>query len=59
MVKLQQKVSGSWRTLEGAKNFCAIRGYISTLRKHDHNALAGLRLLFEGHLWLPGATLTT
>ncbi len=59
MVKLQQKVSGSWRTLEGAKNFCAIRGYISTLRKQDHNALAGLRLLFEGHLWLPGATHTT
>ena len=53
MVKLQQKISGSWRTLEGARNFCAIRSYVSTLRKQDHNVLAGLRQLFEGHTWLP------
>ena len=53
MVKLQQKISGSWRTLEGARNFCAIRSYVSTLRKQDHNVLAGLRQLFEGHPWLP------
>ena len=33
MVKLQQKISGSWRTLDGARNFCAIRSYVSTLRK--------------------------
>ena len=51
--KLQQKISGSWRTLEGARNFCAIRSYVSTLRKQDHNVLAGLRQLFEGHAWLP------
>jgi len=25
MVKLQQKISGSWRTLEGARSYCAIR----------------------------------
>jgi transposase len=53
MVKLQQKISGSWRTLEGARNFCAIRSYASTLRKRDRNVLAGLRQLFEGHAWLP------
>ena len=53
MVKLQQKISGSWRTLEGARNFCAIRSYASTLRKQEHNVLAGLRQLFEGHAWLP------
>ena len=53
MVKLQQKISGSWRTLEGARNFCAIRSYASTLRKHDRNVLAGLRQLFEGRAWLP------
>ena len=53
MVKLQQKISRSWRTLEGAKNFCAIRSYASTLRKHDRNVLAGLRQLFEGQAWLP------
>jgi transposase len=53
MVKLQQKISGSWRTFEGARNFCAVRSYISTLRKQDQNALDGLRQLFEGQAWLP------
>ena len=53
MVKLQQKISGCWRTLEGARNFCAIRSYVSTLRKQDHSVLAGLCHLFEGQAWLP------
>jgi len=56
MVKLQQKISGSWRTLAGAKNFCAIRSYVSTMRKHDADILGGLRLLFEGQVWLPAGT---
>jgi len=56
MVKLQQKISGSWRTLAGAKHFCAIRSYVSTMRKHDADILAGLRLLFEGQVWLPTGT---
>jgi transposase len=56
MVKLQQKVSGSWRTLAGAKHCCAIRSYVSTMRKHDVDVLAGLRLLFEGQVWLPAGT---
>ena len=57
MVKLQQKISGSWRTLAGAKSFCAIRSYISTMRKHDADVLSGLRQLFEGSIWLPSAVL--
>jgi transposase len=56
MVKLQQKISGSWRTLEGAKNFCAIRSYVSTLRKQNHDVLAGLRRLFDDQAWLPAPT---
>jgi transposase len=58
LVKLQQKISGSWRTTAGARNFCAIRSYISTLRKNRRDVLEGLRLLFEGHVWLPGAAET-
>ena len=58
MVKLQQKISGSWRTLAGAKHSCAIRCYVSTMRKHDVDVLAGLRLLFEGQVWLPAGART-
>jgi transposase len=56
MVKLQQKISGCWRTLAGAEAFLALRSYISTARKQRHNPLAVLRLLFEGHPWLPTPT---
>jgi transposase len=58
LIKLQQKISGSWRTTAGARNFCAIRSYISTLRKNQRDVLGGLRLLFEGQVWLPGAAET-
>ena len=53
MVKLQQKISGSWRTLAGARTYCAIRSYVSTMRKQNEDILGGLRLLFDGKLWLP------
>ena len=56
MVKFQQKISGSWRTKTGADDFCAIRSYVSTMKKHGHDVLAGLRQLFEGNVWLPGET---
>jgi transposase len=59
MVKLQQKISGSWRTKAGADHFCAIRGYVSTMKKHGYDVLDGLRELFEGGVWLPPAVLQT
>jgi hypothetical protein len=52
-VKLQQKISGSWRTLEKAKNFCAIRNGVSKLPKHNGNVLARLHPLFEKQAWVP------
>jgi len=53
MVKLQQKISGCWRTLDGAQAFLTVRSYISTARKHGINPLVALRRLFEGDPWLP------
>ena len=53
LVKLQQKISGSWRTLDGARNYCAIRSYVSTMKKHRYDVLTGLRQLFVGEVWLP------
>jgi transposase len=53
MVKLQQKISGCWRTLAGAEAFLALRSYLSTARKHGMNPLAVLWQLFQGQAWLP------
>jgi transposase len=53
MVKLQQKISGCWRTPAGAEVFLAIRSYLSTARKHGMNPLAVLGQLFQGQAWLP------
>ena len=53
MVKLQQKISGSWRTLPGAEAFCAVRSYIATAHKHNIGLLDALRDAFNVSLATP------
>ena len=48
MTKVQQKISGCFRSWDGAKMFCRIRSYLSTCRKQGLTSSAALRLLFEG-----------
>jgi len=55
MVKLQQKISGTWCNLEGARNYCTVRRCISTMRKKGQDILHGLRPLFEEDVWIPGS----
>jgi transposase len=45
MVKLQQKISGCWRTSTGADHFLALRAYLSTTRKQGRHALDALTRL--------------
>jgi len=50
MTKVQQKISGCFRSLEGAKIFCRLRSYLSTCRKHGISSSDALELLFDGKL---------
>lgn len=50
MTKVQQKISGCFRSLEGAQIFCRIRGYLSTCSKHDVSPTDALQMLFDGRL---------
>ena len=58
MIKLQQKISGCWRSLEGAEAFLALRSYIQTARKQGQDILAVLQAAAEGRPWLPAAGAT-
>lgn len=53
MVKLQQKISGGWRSETGADAFLTVRSYLSTARKQNQAALHVLRQLFTGTAWIP------
>lgn len=53
MIKIRQKVSGCLRSLTGAKQFCAIRSYLSTAAKHGKHLFNTLVMLAQGHPWLP------
>jgi transposase len=53
MVKVKQKVSGCFRSDNGADRFCRIRGYISTMRKQHQPILACIESVFLGHPTMP------
>ncbi len=50
MTKVQQKISGCFRSMEGAEIFCRVRGYLSTCQKHGVSSSQAMELLFDGKL---------
>jgi transposase len=58
MIKVQQKISGTFRSVEGATAFCVIRSYLSTMRKQGQSMLPALAAVFHGSplpiAWGPG-----
>jgi transposase len=53
MVKVQQKISGAFRSQKGAWAFCRIRSYISTVRKNAVNVIDAVENVFKGHPFIP------
>lgn len=55
MVKVHQKVSGGFRSVDGADAFLAFRSYLSTAAKQGVNLLDALQGLFNGNPWIPAS----
>jgi len=53
MMKLRQKISGTFRSFDALVDFCRIRSYVSTARKNGLNALEALRRVFSGEPFMP------
>jgi len=53
MMKLKQKISGCFRTDLGAKFFCRIRGFVSTIHKQGLNILDEILNALEGQPFTP------
>jgi hypothetical protein len=49
MAKVQQKISGTFRSADGATAFCHIRSYLSTMQKQGHTMLSSLVAVFHGN----------
>jgi transposase len=50
MTKVQQKISGCFKSIDGAKIFCRVRSYLLTAQKYGVNPTDALKTLFEGKL---------
>jgi transposase len=57
LAKVQQKISGTFRSATGVTAFCRIRSYLSTMHKQGHPLLSALTAVFHGQplpvAWAP------
>ena len=53
MMKVQQKISGTFRSFNGALSFCRIRSYISTIKKQGINVISAIQNVFADKALLP------
>lgn len=53
MMKVKQKISGTFRTRRGADTFCDLRSYISTVRKQGQRVIQALYKALLGQPFVP------
>ena len=53
MIKVKEKISGSFASFKGGEIFCRIRSYISTLKKNNVAVLQGLQSALDGKAYVP------
>jgi transposase len=53
MIKVKQKISGTFRTRIGVEIFCDIRSYISTVRKQGENVIYTIHQALLGRSFIP------
>ncbi len=53
MMKVQQNISGTFRSFEGTLSFCKISSYISTIKKRGKNVISAIQDVFADNALLP------
>ena len=56
MIKVKEKISGSFASFKGGEMFCRIRSYITTLKKNNISVLQGLSDALAGKAYVPVQT---
>jgi len=59
MIKLRQKISGTFRSAEWGRAFCQTRSYISTARKNAVNVIEAIKSVFAGQPFVPSPSIGT
>ena len=53
MIKVKEKVSGTFMSKKGGEIFARIKGYISTVKKNGRNVMDELKNVFKGEAFVP------
>jgi transposase len=53
MLKVKQKVSGCFRTEQGAAEFCRLRSYVAAMKKQGRGVMEAIGSLFAGKVFMP------